>query len=82
MKPSSSSTFCRRAIAVLESPTRSASSTWLAQALIVSSERIVASMLSSFIGFVSCANRPDHASFRQDFGFMHQDRKDSNLYLA
>jgi len=38
MKPSSSSTFCRRAIAVLESPTRSASSTWLARALIVRRE--------------------------------------------
>jgi len=54
----------------------------LAGAGIDREERIAASMLSSFIGFVSCANSPDHASFRQDFGFMHQDRKDSNLYLA
>ncbi len=54
----------------------------LAGAGIDREERIAASMLSSFIGFVSCANSPDHASFRQDFGFMHQDCKNSNLYLT
>src|SRR6266480_7130089 len=52
MNPSSSSAFCRRAIAVLESPTRSARSTWLARALVASSDRIVVSIWSSCSSFI------------------------------
>jgi hypothetical protein len=81
MKPSSSSAFCRRAIAVLESPTRSASSTWLARALAVSSDRIVVSMWSSFICFDSCAKDANCADFQREMELNHQDRKVSNPNL-
>jgi hypothetical protein len=55
MNPLSSSAFCRRATAVLDSPARDASSTWLARAFAVSSARIMVSILSISIGFESCA---------------------------
>src|SRR5260370_23200627 len=81
MKPSSSRAFCRRAIAVLESPTRSARSTWLARALLASSDKIVVSKWSICSGFIcldSCANSGILADFRQLFAINHQDRKDLN----
>src|SRR5438874_487867 len=81
MKPSSSSAFCRRAIAVLESPTRSARSTWLARALAASSDRIVMSKWSSCSGFIcldSCANSVIYVGFWQKFAINHRNRKDLN----
>src|SRR5229473_2986993 len=81
MKPSSSSAFCRRAIAVLESPTRSARSTWLARALVASSDRIVVSIwaiCSSFICLDSCANSGIYAGFWQKFAINHRNCKDLN----
>src|SRR6266403_2383439 len=81
MKPSSSSAFCRRAIAVLESPTRSARSTWLARALVASSERIVVSIWSiwsSFICLDSCADSGIYAGFWQKLGINNRNRKDLN----
>src|SRR6478609_10777972 len=85
MKPCSSSAFCRRAIAVLESPTRSARSTWLARALVASSDRIVVSMASiwsDIIGLDSCAKFRIFVDFRQYIAIIYQNRKNSNLNWA
>src|SRR5258707_12044452 len=81
MKPSSSSAFCRRAIAVLESPTRSARSTWLARALVASSDRIVVSIwsiCSSFICLDSCADSWISAGFWQKIAINHRNCKNIN----
>src|SRR5260221_1539483 len=81
MKPSSSSAFCRRAIAVLESPTRSARSTWLARALVASSDRIVVSIWSissSFICLDSCADNWISVGFWQKIAINHRNCKNLN----
>src|SRR5258706_11970920 len=81
MKPSSSSAFCRRAIAVLESPTRSARPTWLTRALAASSDRIVVSIWSSCSSFIcldSCANSCISAGFWQKIAINHRNCKNLN----
>src|SRR5258708_5092727 len=73
--------LCRRAIAVLESPTRSARPTWLTRALAASSDRIAVSIwsiCSSFICLDSCADSWISAGFWQKIAINHRNCKNIN----